>query len=373
MYVTPGLGGGGGAERSLASLVSHWRGRIDLEVVTFSDRAELACDIIDGGARVTNLDGHSMHAVIGQLRRLIKERRPDLVHSVLFDADVATRLATPAGIPVSCSLVNVNYGPQQWEAPGRSRWKVTAVQAIDAISAQRVARFHALSSEVASVMAKRLHISRDDIDIIPRGRSRQDVGYPSQGRRLEARSRLGVIGPEPLLVAAARHEWQKGLDVLLHAVPYVRETFPNLIVRIGGRDGAETSRLHELAEAVGLEPDTVFIGPRKDVPDLMCAADVYCVPSRWEGLGSIMIEAMALGAPVVAADIAPIRELDPSGRWIRHFQPGSLEDLAYTIKETLSGQDKDERSAAAIQLFENSYRSDHIADQMATFFHRAVN
>src|SRR5690606_21429858 len=147
-------------ERSLASLVSHWRGRIDLEVVTFSDRAELACDIIDGGARVTNLDGHSMHAVIGQLRRLIKERRPDLVHSVLFDADVATRLATPRGIPVRCTLVNVNSGPQQWEAPGRSRWKVTAVQAIAAISAQRVARFHALSSEVASVMAKRLHISR---------------------------------------------------------------------------------------------------------------------------------------------------------------------------------------------------------------------
>lgn len=373
MYVTPGLGRGGGAERSLSSLVPHWRHVLDLEVVTFSDRAELLRDVIDAGATVTNLNGRSLQEVIPQLRRLVKTRRPDLVHSVLFDADVAARLATPFGIPVSCSLVNVNYGPQQWAAPGRSRWKVTAAQAVDAMSAQRVARFHALSSEVASVMKERLRISRDRIEIIPRGRDREELGWPSQLRREQTRDKLGIREDQPLLMATARHEWQKGLDLLLGAFPAIREAVPDVTLRIGGRDGTETQRLRGLAEAAGLDPDSVFIGPREDVPDLMCAADVYCVPSRWEGLGSIMIEAMALGATVVAADIGPIRELDTSGSWIDFFTPNDSTALASVIIRRLRTGPEEDRHRAAIALYEKAYRSDQIASAMAAFFHNAVH
>lgn len=372
IYVTPGLGRGGGAERSLTSLVPHWQNVLDLEVVTFSERAELAGDIIDAGATVTNLDGQSVREVVPELRRLIKMRRPTLVHSVLFDADVAARLATPAGIPVSSSLVNVNYGPEQWGAPGRSRWKVTAAQAIDGLTAQRVTRFHALSSEVASIMSKRLRVSQDVIEIIPRGRDREEVGWPSSTRRKRIREMLGARETQPLVVAAARHEWQKGLDVLLRAIPLIRQAVPDVTLRIGGREGAESARLRDLAEAAGLDPRSVFIGPRDDVPDLMCAADVFCVPSRWEGLGSIMIEAMALGIPVVAADIAPIRELDPGQEWVDFFTVDDPPSLASSIIQRLHAGREEGRSASALALFERTYRADIVASAMTSFFYRAA-
>jgi glycosyltransferase involved in cell wall biosynthesis len=373
LYLTPGLGGGGGAERSLASLAPHLQPDIELHVVLFSNRVRLAPQIESAGITLTNLGPGSIPAVARRLRSTIHDFRPDLIHSVLFDADVAARLAAPRSIALSSSLVNVNYGPDQRVAPRQSGWKVAAAQVVDAGTAQRVARFHALSTEVADVMARRLHIDRSKIDVIPRGRTREDVGYYSVDRRQDVRERLGV-GQRPLLMAAARHEWQKGLDVLLRAVPEIRASVPDLAVLIGGPPGHETENLHTLARSAGLDPSTTFIGPRDDVPDLMCAADAFCVPSRWEGLGSILVEGMALGARVIAADIPAVRDLDPSGQWLRYFTPGADGELARAaIKVLQQSQAEDPRSIYAVDRFEQHYTSERIGAHMSSFFHRAAS
>lgn len=370
MYVTPGLGGGGGAEKSLASMVPAWRDRIELHVVSLTTRMDLADALRANEVAVDSLGSPSRVSAITRLRDLIRETKPDLVHTVLFDADIVGRLATPFDVPMSTSLVNTNYGKEHWSGPERTRFKVKSAQAVDAITAQRVRAFHALSTNVADVMSKRLAIPRRRMVVIPRGRDRQEVGYPSRERSRRTRKALGV-GDRPLVVATARHEWQKGLDLLIAGMPTIRASVPDVALRIGGRTGQETERLHSLARLHGLDPSTVFIGPRDDVADLMCAADVFCVPSRWEGLGSILVEAMALGAPVLAADVPPIREIDPREHWLNLFRTGDSQSLARRAAEMLARGNEPKRAEFAVEMFERTYRSELVARQMLTFFETA--
>jgi glycosyltransferase involved in cell wall biosynthesis len=107
------------------------------------------------------------------------------------------------------------------------------------------------------------------------------------------------------VLAAARHEPQKGLDLLMDAVPQLRSSVPQARVVVAGHEGSASSDLRLRAQDVGAE----LLGDRNDVPELLCAADVFVLPSRWEGAGSVLIEALALGCPIVATDIPAVRSV----------------------------------------------------------------
>src|SRR5207344_831816 len=102
-------------------------------------------------------------------------------------------------------------------------------------------------------------------------------------------------------------------------------------------------------------------GPRDDVPDLLCAADVFVVPSRWEGLGSILVEAMALGAPVVASSVGPIPDL--AGSWARLVPPDDPAALADAVVATVHQPSAEgaRRTRVAVQQFEEGFTLDAVA------------
>ncbi len=282
---------------------------------------------------------------IRQVRALVAARRPDLVHTTLFDADVVGRLgARAAGTPVVSSIVNVAYGPEQRANPALRPWKVEGARWIDRTTGMAVRRFHALSPHVADVMGPRLGIRRDRIDVIPRGRDDAALGDPSPERRRRVRAALGMDDDQLLVVAAARHEYQKGLDVLIAAWPAVRTARPGAVLRIGGRVGNETHHLEAAIEAQGPAAGIELLGARDDVADLMVAADVFVVPSRWEGFGSILVEAMALGTTLVASDVGPVPDVVGSG-WARLVAPGQAGPLAAAVLEA-AGQSPDDARAA---------------------------
>lgn len=372
MYLIPGIGGGGGAEKSLAAMIPHWTDKMDVHVVTFSDRNALGAEFEADGARVTNLEATSRRDLLGQLVELMRGDRPDLVHTTLWEADIIGRLAAlRTGTPVSSSLVNVNYGPQQRRGRVRQLPSLVAAQFADATTAQLASGFHALTDHVATTMARRLFVRRSRIQVIPRGRSDEKLGRRTPERRSVARAEFG-IGSEPVVLAAARHERQKGLDTLVGAIPKVLEIVPNARFLIGGRSGRDTAMLHDLAAALGVEGSLDFIGPRDDVPDLMCAADVFCVPSRWEGFGSILVEAMALEVPTVATDIGAIRDVARSADWLSLFEPEQPHRLAATIVATLSDPvSASARAGRGRQLFEKTHTASAVASSMMDFFELA--
>jgi glycosyltransferase involved in cell wall biosynthesis len=364
----------GGAERSLAALAPHYRRLgVRLDVAYLHERDGVGPELVAAGAQLFSLAGAGGRlAAVRRGAQLVRMRRPDVVHTTLFEADVTGRLGSMlARAPVVSSLVNAAYGPEQLANPSLARWKVRAAQALDAITARRVSRFHAVSSSVADVMAARLRIARDRIDVIPRGRDAEELGVRTDDRRALARAALGVDRDTPVVLAIGRQEYQKGFDVLLRAFAAVRSRDARARLFVAGREGNETASLRVLVEDRSLQPAVTFLGERRDVPELLCAADVFAFPTRWEGMPGTVIEAMALQVPIVASDIAPVREVlgdDAAGRLVA---PDDPEQLARAIDDALHDTDR-ERTDAARARFLERFTIEGVADEMVRFYVRAT-
>ena len=375
LYLIDSLGPGG-AERSLAAMApAYVRRGVELDVAYLIDRPGVHGDLEAAGARLDSLDGPGGRAGwTWRAERLIAARRPDLVHTTLFEADVAGRIAAGlAGMPVVSSLVNVAYGADHAATPGVRRWKVQGAQLVDAATARRVVRFHANTRYIADVMAPRLHVPRDRLEVIPRGRDPERLGRRDPERRAGVRAGLGVAPDTALLVAVARHEHQKGLDALLEALPGVLALVPGTRLVVAGRDGNQTPLLQAIVRRLGLEGAVTFLGPRDDVPDLLCAADAVVIPSRWEGLSNVLIEAMALEAPVVASDLPTLEDAASDGETAILVPPADPARLAPAIVATLADPEAARRRVGhARERFLRRFTVDHVADQMLAFYDRAL-
>ena len=366
----------GGAERSLAALAPEYRKRgVQLEVAYLYERDNVWIPAIEAaGVEVVSLAGGGGRA--GLVRRtagFVRARRPDICHTTLFDADVIGRVASiGTGAKLVCSLVNAAYGPEQLANPAVTPWRLRTVQLVDIVTARRVRRFHAVSESVASSMAGRLKVRRDRIDVIPRGRDPQEIGTRTPARRAAARRSLGVDDDAPLLLAVGRHEYQKGFDVLLDSFALVRRDRPATRLFIAGREGAESAKLRDRAAGLDLGESVVFLGFRSDIPELLCAADVFVSASRWEGSPGGVIEAMALETPIVAGDIAPVREVlgDGAPAWL--VAPAEPGGFAVAVGAALDDDEASVRTAAARARFLDRYTIDRVADEMVRFYDRAL-
>jgi glycosyltransferase involved in cell wall biosynthesis len=363
-----------GAEISLASLVPHLTSRgITLEIAFLADsEVSVRRQLEQAGAEVLSISASSRGGRVLEARSLVHKRCPDLIHTTLFEADIVGRTAGAiARIPVVSSLVNIAYGPAQLGDPGLSRWKVGMARVADSLTARVPVRFHALTQEVADVMGRRLHIPAQQIDVIPRGRDPDLLGRRTSYRRAKARRAMGARGDTIVVLAAGRQEFQKGLDILLDAVPAVVQEVPGVHLYISGRRGGASEKLKSLANP--LKRNVTFLGHRADVPDLMCAADVFVLPSRWEGLGSVLIEAMALETPIVASDLASIREVLNTGRCGLLVPPERSQQLAAGIIDIVRRpKEAMARVRSARLRFEQFYTAERVAEQMAEFYERAL-
>jgi glycosyltransferase involved in cell wall biosynthesis len=362
----------GGAERSLAALAPAYRDRgLLLAVAYLHERPGVRADLEAAGATVRSLAGPwGLAGAAVRARRLVAELRPDLVHTTLFEADLVGRAAA-GRVPLVTSLVNDAYGTTQAGAPGVARRKLAAARLLDAASARRVARFHAISGHVADLMAARLRVPRERIQVIPRGRDPAALGTRTPARRAAARAALGLGQGTPLVLAAARHEHQKGLDVLLAAFPAVTRAVPGARLAIAGRTGNQTPRLRAAADASGLGRAVSLLGARGDVAELLCAADVFVVPSRWEGFGSVLLEAMALEAPIVASDLPAVREV--VGDTALLVPPERPAALAAAVTATLADPTAAARRARrARERFLAAFTVDRAADAMADLYRQAL-
>jgi glycosyltransferase involved in cell wall biosynthesis len=347
---------------------------VGVDIVTLFDRPGLTQEAIAGGARVTCVaGGGGRPGAALRVRRHLQRSRPDLVHTTLFEADLTGRVAAASlRIPVVSSLVNVAYGPEQRMTPGISRARLELARLLDAGTARLVRRFHAITEYVAEVMAARLYIPRDRIDVVPRGRDPGALGDRDVARARGARERLGVADDSPLLVSVARHEYQKGLDVLLQAVATVVTELPSLRVVVVGNSGNQTATLERIIEDNKLGNVVSLAGTRDDVPDVLAAADAFVLASRWEGQSGALLEAMAMRAPIIVSDLDVFHEVLGDGT-ATFFESGNANALAASICTTLSDRDAaTARADAARTRFDGGYTLDASIDGMVAFIERAL-
>lgn len=367
----------GGAEQSLTAITPHLVDRgLEAHVAYLIDRAGLAPRLEAAGATVHPLVGAGGRVrSIGRTRALVEAIEPDLVHTTLYTADLVGRVAGRlAGVPVVSSFVTESYGPEHVHNPEYRAWKVRAAQAADLVTARLVDRFHAVSTASADVMARRLRVPRDRIDVVRRGRDPDHLGVRSTQRRARARAALGVADDVPLVLAAGRHFHMKGLDVLAEGFGTVVRDVPEAILVVAGREGPATDAIGAAARRGGATESIRFVGYRDDVPDLMAAADVFALPSRTEGSPGVLIEAMALEAPVVATDIPSVTEVAGDGPATMELVPvEDPEAMGAAIVELLSDEVRARGLAAAARdRFLAEFTLDVTADRMVGFYDRVI-
>jgi len=373
LYVIDSLSPGG-AETSLTALAPSLVARgIDLHVLPLGDRLDLAPRLADAGAHV-----HRRRAApgrMGSIREVLRVAghvQPTLIHTTLFESDVAGRIAARlAGVPSSTSLVNDSYGPSHYAEANTA--KLHAARALDAATARLAERFHALSSAVATTVPPRIGVSRDLVDIIPRGRDPELFPFRPRDGLEEIRGGVDVPVNAPVVLAIGRLEPQKGFRHLLGALARVRADYPDVVLLIAGKEGRESEALRRMAQDLTL--DVRFLGHRDDVAELLAASDVFCFPSEREGFGGVLIEALAVGCPVVATSIPTSREVlggqdDPVGTFAH---VGDVEGLAQALLVTLKGGSTITRHVqSGRRRFEMLYTVDASARQMHEFFLKAV-
>jgi glycosyltransferase involved in cell wall biosynthesis len=115
-------------------------------------------------------------------------------------------------------------------------------------------------------------------------------------------------------------------------MPLLLERVPRAHAVIAGSGDLE-DYLRELAEEVGVAERVHVLGPRKDVPALMHAMDVFAMPSIWEGFGLVLLEAMAAARPIVASRVATIPEVVLDGETGLLVPPGDPLALADALSQ----------------------------------------
>jgi len=268
-------------------------------------------------------------SVIRSLAGAVQAHRVDVVHAFVAAAlGYAGRAARVAGVPI----VGTVHEPLAAFAWPRRRLLVAALNRFcDAVT---------FPSEANRAMALRCGVRPDRATVvrtgIDLGRFRMD---PEGGRRV--RQELGVAPGAHFIGMVARFNPGKGHDILLRAMALVAGSHPDArCVLVGDalfRGEPEwKTRMRALAADLGLGDRVVFAGWRDDVPAVLSALDVLVhPPTTPDSLPGAVLEAMAVGRPVVAAAIGGLPEIVEGGLTGYLVPPGNADALASTLRGLL--------------------------------------
>jgi glycosyltransferase involved in cell wall biosynthesis len=283
-----------GAETQVKDLAcEHARRGAKVIVVCLRDPETFVQELVDTGIEVVSLGmskGTADPRGVIRLARVVRRFHPDVVHSHMVHANLLSRVTRLfCRMPVLvCTAHNIDEGGRWRERMYRLTDRLADVTTnVSKAGVERYVR-------VGAAPAGRIRWVPNGIDTSRFERS--------PAARIALRSVFDVADAFVFL-AVGRLERAKGFDVLLQALSLVRTQNDNWVVLIAG-DGSQRVKLDAQASSLGLGSEIVrFLGVRNDVPDLMAAADALVLPSRWEGLPMVLLEAASAGLPVVATDV----------------------------------------------------------------------
>ncbi|MDB5350892.1 MAG: family glycosyltransferase [Planctomycetota bacterium] len=314
----------GGAEKAFVSLATRLdRSRWAPSVVCLGPEAPLAGSLRHAGLPVTCLDVHRRRPIRAVLRlaNVLRAIRPELIQSFLFHANLATKLAAPmAGRPWVVGGVRV--------AEREKTWHLRSDRLTQRLSAGSIC----VSKGVKTFSMGEGGIGEDRLLVIPNGIDPIHIDLASPIEK----SKLGLSDGSRVILFVGRITLQKGVTLLLQAFEEAAKRHPEWHLVIVG-DGPERPDLQAQTEAdPNLRGRVNWLGRRDDVPALMKMADLFVLPSIWEGMPNVVLEAMAARLPVLAARVEGIEELvstDNEARSGWYFRPGETDDLLAAMAE----------------------------------------
>ncbi len=243
-----------------------------------------------------------------RLARLILQRAPRVIHAHMPPAELYVRAALLMIIDYRTPLVISRHNTERFfDGPLQL--------ALARFVANRADRVIAISRAVEDDTIKRGLASPNCIDVIHYGIDPEPFQNKDPHRRAGLRQAWGFAPDDFVIGTIARLAPQKGLDVLLNAFAVAaRRSKRRLRLTIAG-EGPLGPSLFVQTRNLGLDGSVVWLGkqPPTEVPHIIDAFDLFILPSRYEGLGLVLLEALAAGIPIVASRVGPIPEIIRDG------------------------------------------------------------
>lgn len=298
--------GYGGAEMLLTNLLPKIKSYgFDIRLVTLSDNNPLGPRLRQKGCSITALGcpTGSLYRVnrwlpIGyKLHKFLKSVRPEIIHTHIYRADILTRIFAPPNTKIITTLHNT----EPWWSCSSTHFKIkTFVET--KLAKYRKVDFIAVSESVAERAVEVFRLHPDRIQIVYNGIDLaqfpiRDIDFPKRFLKI---------------IQVGRMEPQKGHDVSLSAFKLLLSEIPDATLLFVG-DGPLRKQLEMKAEEIGILGKVKFLGTRDDVPKILKEASLFWMPSRFEGFGIALLEAMASQLPTVSTNVGGLSKIVVNG------------------------------------------------------------
>ena len=224
-----------------------------------------------------------------KLLRLIRQSKPDIAQTFLWHANLLGAWIYPKfQVPVVAGA-RVRE-PRSYRSKLAWTWR------------NRVQKVVCVSDEVATWCSKHEGFSFDKLQVIPNG-----IDPPTNWKDPSNRSESSN-SEEKILLFVGRLEEQKGIDILLEKAPSILQALPEFQLVIIGQ-GSWSLRWQQWLKESTFTHRVKLLGPRSDVMDWMRRSSLLVLPTRYEGMPNVVLEAMSLGLPIACMRVEGIEQL----------------------------------------------------------------
>lgn len=269
------------------------RKKFDISVLCLRDLGEFVPEVEKLGIEVMLLpqkkDGVDYLSFL-KVAKILRENKIDVIHThntqPLIDGTLGALLS---GVR---SIIHTDHSR---EFPDKRRYMFA-----EWLLSHFVYRIVGVSEPTSRDLIKYEKISPRKITTVLNGID--GTNYAVSVDKQKKRTELGIKYNGPVIGLGVRLSEEKGLTYLLKAMPEIIKKYPDITLVIAGKGNNQMALKAEAAE-LGIDKNTLFIGPRLDMPEVIKVLDLYVLPSLREGLPTVLLEAMAAGCPVVATNV----------------------------------------------------------------------
>jgi len=310
------------------------------------------------GCKLLSLDLRDERAASALLRRHLRKSDVEIFHAHAggnWEGHLGISVAREVGVRV---VIRTEHLPYLLSDTAERLAYAKVLQAVDQLICVSNAAYRSYLH--AGVPAEKLKVIRNGICVPAPSRDRAGL-----------RAQLGLPPTAKIILTVAGLNEQKGHRYLVEAMPTVLQHEPDArFVWVG--EGPLEAELCQQIQAIGIDPaHVVFAGYRRDVPELLGAADLFVLPSLFEGLPLVVLEAMAIGVPVVATQVGGTREAIEDGVTGRLVPAYNSSALAAAIVEVFTQPNTvDNWCQASRERIDRRFSSARMVGEMVTIYER---
>ncbi|TRZ75011.1 MAG: glycosyltransferase family 1 protein [Bacteroidetes bacterium] len=353
IHIITRLDKGGSAENTLLTaggLDKHISDSLLIKGLSIeSGMADDEAMAVEKSIRETEIEGVRILTLSGLVRRispfydfktffaLVKILRyecPHIVHTHTSKAGILGRWAAFfAGVPI---IIHTPHGHVFWGYFGRLKTSFYII--LEKFTAVITDKIIALTEQEKNDHLHFRIASGDKFSVVHSGIKLDRFSNLSADPAV-MRRKLGITDGDMVVGTTGRLTPVKGYRYLIEAAVNILDARPNTTFVFLGA-GELSDELKKMASKLGMKEKVKFLGWRPDVAEVMSAFDLFVLPSLNEGMGRVLVEAMALGKPIVASDVGGIPALVLHGENGYLVFPGDAEHLSAAISDLLENPEK---------------------------------